>query len=430
MDITTNALGQGSPEGPLSDEQAREIVFQAVREWNLGEEKILVIVPDATRTAPVGLIFRALWEAAGLRAKSFDVMIALGTHQPMSEEAINERLEVSAHERATTFSRVQYFNHAWDDPQQLETVGVLPREEIAELSQGRFEMDVPVTLNTRVLGYDRVVIIGPVFPHEVVGFSGGNKYLFPGVGGPEVLNFFHWLAAIVTNPRTIGHKWTSVRRVIDRAASFVPVRKHAFCLVVAPKSGELNGVFAGTPESAWSAAADLSAQVHIVRKPRPFHTVLSVAPRMYADLWTGGKCMYKLEPVVADGGELIIYAPHITQVSVTHGQLIEEIGYHTRDYFVEQWEQFKDRPWGVLAHSTHVRGVGTMENGEEKPRVRVTLATGISPETCAKINMGYRDPTSIDFADFQDREDEGILFVPKAGEMLFHLEEPPAWARP
>jgi hypothetical protein len=138
--------------------------------------------------------------------------------------------------------------------------------------------------------------------------------------------------------------------------------------------------------------------------------------------------MYKLEPVVADGGELIIYAPHIREISVTHGRLIQEVGYHCRDYFLKQWDRFKEYPWGVLAHSTHVRGIGTFENNVEKCRIQVTLATGIPEAACRKINLGYRDPQSIRPADFANREDEGILLVPKAGEMLFQLEQPPKWA--
>jgi nickel-dependent lactate racemase len=194
-------------------------------------------------------------------------------------------------------------------------------------------------------------------------------------------------------------------------------------------NNQLAGLFAGTPEAAWSEAADLSDKLHVVYKEKPFHTVLSCAPPMYDEIWVGGKCMYKLEPVVADGGELIIYAPHIHDVSVVHGELIERIGYHTRDYFLKQWDQFKDIPWGTLAHSTHVRGIGTYEDGVEKPRVLVTLATGIPEETCRRINLGYRDPASINVDDYKDREDEGILFVPKAGEMLYRLENPPEWAR-
>ena len=139
--------------------------------------------------------------------------------------------------------------------------------------------------------------------------------------------------------------------------------------------------------------------------------------------------MYKLEPIVADGGELIIYAPHIHEISLTHGKLIHQIGYHCRDYFLKQWDRFKDLSWGVIAHSTHVRGIGSYENGVEQCRVKVTLATGIPEDVCRSVNLGYRDPQSIKVADFEDREEEGILHVPKAGEMLFHLRERPAWAR-
>jgi len=202
----------------------------------------------------------------------------------------------------------------------------------------------------------------------------------------------------------------------------IPVERRCLAFVVA-KNGNLHGLFYGTPESAWSQAADLSAQVHIHRVPRPFQQVLSCAPPMYDELWVAGKCMYKLEPVVADGGELIIFAPHLHEISVTHGKLIEQIGYHVREYFTAQWEKFRDFPRGILAHSTHVRGGGTYRDGIEKPRVRVTLATDLSPETCARINLGYRDPKSICIDDFTNREDEGILLVPKAGEMLYRLAE-------
>jgi lactate racemase len=192
---------------------------------------------------------------------------------------------------------------------------------------------------------------------------------------------------------------------------------------------ELEGLFFGTPEAAWNQAADLSRDLHITFKDRPYHTILSCAPAMYDELWTAGKCMYKLEPVLADGGELIICAPHLKEVSLTHGQYIDAIGYHCRDYFLKQWDKFKDYPWGVLAHSTHVRGIGTFEDGVEYLRAKVTLASQIPPERCHRLNLGYRDPGTIEQAAFANREQEGILFVPKAGEMLFRLRNPPAWAQ-
>lgn len=422
------AIGSGSPDAALTETHVREIAARALGALDLAGQSVLLVVPDATRTAPVGLLFRVVHDLVGASARRLDVMIALGTHPPMSEEAINQRLEITAEERASRFGRVRFLNHAWDDPAALAQVGTIPAAEIGELSGGLFEMDVDVTINRAVFDYDQIVIAGPVFPHEVVGFSGGNKYLFPGIGGAAILNFFHWLGAVITNPKIIGNKDTPVRRVVDRAAALVPVPRFAFCMVV--RGNELAGLYAGTPEAAWSRAADLSDRLHVVYKDRPFHTVLSCAPPMYDEIWVGGKCMYKLEPVVADGGELIIYAPHVREISRTHGALIERIGYHTRDYFLAQWDRFKHEPWGILAHSTHVRGIGTCENGVERPRVRVTLATQIPESVCRAVNLGYRDPRTIDPTEFQGREAEGVLYVPKAGETLYRLKDPPAWARP
>jgi nickel-dependent lactate racemase len=416
----------GTTDVPVDPSQVADLVARVCPAADYSGKKVLLIVPDATRTAPVDLFFKALHAQLGAVARNFDVMVALGTHQPMTEEAICGRLGISIEERCGRYRGVELINHEWSNPDALKSVGVISSGEISALSGGLFEMDVEVRVNRRLFDYDQIIIIGPVFPHEVVGFSGGNKYLFPGVSGPEVLNFFHWLGAVVTNPMIIGNKWTPVRKVVDRAASLVTVPKLCFCLVV--EGTQLAGAFAGTPEAAWDEASELSRRLHITHKERPFHTILSCAPKMYDELWVGGKCMYKLEPVLADGGELIIYAPHISEVSLTHGHLIEEVGYHCRDYFLKQWDRFKDVPWGVLAHSTHVRGIGTFEGGVERCRAKVTLATRIPRGKCEAINLGWRDPDSINPQDFAGREDEGVLLVPKAGEMLFQLCEPPAWA--
>ena len=410
----------------LTDKNIEEIIRDGCPAADLRGKRILLIVPDATRSCPLGKIFKEVHRQLSGEVAVLDVMIALGTHPPMSEEAICERLDMTPRERAGEYASTRFLNHAWDDPASLRQIGVLTREETHELSGGIFSMEVTVKINSALFDYDEILIIGPVFPHEVVGFSGGNKYLFPGVGGPEILNFFHWLGAVVTNPMIIGHKWTPVRKVVDRAAALVPLPKRCLCMVV--EKGGLAGLFSGTPERAWDEASELSRKLHITRKSKPFHSILSCAPAMYDELWVGGKCMYKLEPVLADGGELIIYAPHIHEISVVHGKLIGEIGYHCRDYFLGQWDRFKDYPWGIIAHSTHVRGIGTYRDGVEHCRARVTLATGISRELCERINLGYRDPESINPAEYADREDEGILLVPKAGEMLYQLEEPTPWA--
>ena len=425
---TEQVFSAVAPEGgSVSLDQIAEVVSDLCPAAEYVGQRVLLIVPDGTRTAPIGLIFKMLFDQISGATRRLDVMIALGTHQPMKEAAICGRLDISLEDRRSLYRDVEFINHEWDNPAALRQIGTIAKDEISCLTDGRFAMDVPVEINKRLFDYDEIIIIGPVFPHEVVGFSGGNKYLFPGVGGPQILNFFHWLGAVVTNPLIIGNKWTPVRKVVDKAGALVDLPKKCFCLVVRPDKS-LAGLFGGSPESAWDDASELSRRTHIVLKDRPYHTVLSCVPPMYEDLWTGGKGMYKLEPVVADGGELIIFAPHITEVSVTHGRTLREIGYHCRDYFLKQWDEFKGFPWGVVAHSTHVRGIGTYENGIEKCRVQLTIASQIPEATCRQINLGYRDPATIDVESFANREPEGVLLVRKAGELLHQLRNPPAWA--
>jgi nickel-dependent lactate racemase len=410
----------------LTSAQVTEVVAAVCPPEDYRNQRVLLILPDGTRTAPIGLLFQALYRQIGRVTKALDALIALGTHRPMSEEAICQRLDISQEDRHSLYGQVRFFNHAWDNPQALRRVGTISGSEIRDLTGGLFALSVPVEVNRLLENYDQTIIIGPVFPHEVVGFSGGNKYLFPGVAGPEILNFFHWLGAVITTPKVIGHQWTPVRAVVDRAAALVQVPKLCFCLVV--EGSGVAGLFAGTPEEAWREASALSQERHILYKDRPFHTILACAPAMYDELWTAGKCMYKLEPVLADGGELIIYAPHIAEVCVAHGKVIEEVGYHCRDYFLQQWGRFQHLPWGALAHCTHVYGLGTYVNGVERPRARVTLATQIPPDRCRRLNLGYREPRSLRVEEFADREAEGVLLVRKAGETLYRLKHPPPWA--
>jgi nickel-dependent lactate racemase len=184
---------------------------------------------------------------------------------------------------------------------------------------------------------------------------------------------------------------------------------------------DLAGVFVGDMFEAWDRAADLSARRNITWVDLPFQCVLSYAPPMYDELWTAAKATYKMEPAVAPGGEVIIYAPHLEVISHVHGRFIYEIGYHTLPYFLSDWERYKHIPLGVLAHSTHVRGSGVMENGKEKPNIRVTLASKIPADDCARLNLGYLNPEHLDITGWQNREHEGICFVPRAGEILYRL---------
>jgi nickel-dependent lactate racemase len=394
-----------------------------ILEHQFTNQRVLVLIPDHTRSLPLPFLFRTLVEIL-CDTKQLDFMVALGTHPALLEESLNKLVGITAEERNTNYATIGLLNHAWDNPSALVTLGTMEQDEIKEIAGARWHESLPdrvdIRINKAVLEYDHILILGPTFPHEVVGFSGGAKYLFPGISGAEMINATHWLGALAGVVGTIGVKETPVRDMIHAAARRLKTPVTLIALTV--QDHDLAGLFIGDIFEAWSAAADFSAQRHIYWCDRPFQRVLSCAPPMYDELWTGAKAMYKLEPAVAVGGEVVIYAPHLDTVSHVHGKYIYEVGYHILDYFLTDWERFKHIPLGVLAHSTHLRGSGVMENGIEKPNVKVTLASKISAEDCARLNLGYLDLAKINFDEWKNREDEGILYVPKAGEILYRLK--------
>ena len=414
------AIGLGFLDQFLDDDTVNRIVEESLSGLALDGERVLFLIPDGTRSMPMPLMFDLFEKHLSGRVAALDYLVALGTHQPMSDEQLSHLVGRQVTNGKAGESHI--FNHQWEKLETFVQIGVIPAEEIASISEGRLVDDVPVRLNRLILDYDHLIICGPVFPHEVVGFSGGNKYFFPGIAGPEIINFTHWLGALITSYKIIGSGYTPVRAVIDKAAAFIPKPVHCFSLVVTHEG--LAGLYFGEAKESWEAAAALSTQKHIVHVEEPFEKVISVMPELYDDLWTAAKGMYKMEPVIADGGEVVIYAPNITEVSYTHGKYLDEIGYHCRDYFTKQWGKFQNYPHGVIAHSTHLRGMGTYDEatGVEQLRIKVTLATGIPRERCEKIGLGYLDPATFDPQDFAGKEEKGILVVPRAGEMLYRLK--------
>ena len=406
----------------LSDDQIIETLHAGL-EGKFTNQRVLVLIPDHTRSLPLPFLFRAMVDMLH-DTKQLDFMVALGTHPPLSDESIYKLVGITAEERTAKFKHVGLLNHAWDTSSVLTSLGVMEQDEIKQIAGKNWHSSLPdevdIRINKAALEYDHVIILGPTFPHEVVGFSGGAKYLFPGISGAEMINATHWLGALAGVVGTIGIKDTPVRTMIHAATERLKTPLMLMALVVEGK--ELSGLFIGDHLAAWNEAADLSAQRHIRWCELPFKRILSCAPPMYDELWTAAKAMYKLEPAVALGGEVVIYAPHLETVSHVHGKYIYEIGYHILPYFLNAWERFKHIPLGVLAHSTHLRGSGVMENGIENPNVHVTLASKITPDDCARLNLGYLDPAKVNVGEWEGREDEGVLYVPKAGEILYRLK--------
>lgn len=413
-------VGKGSLQNPLTASEIKDICTNTLAALPLDGKRVLVLIPDHTRHAPIDRFFHLIFDAIGDKVKNLDYLIATGTHQAMSLERIYQHVGITAEEHRGRYAKVRFFNHDHKNRAELVDIGTITAAELHTLSGGLFDADVQVSINKLVLAYDQILIVSPVVPHEAVGFSGGNKYFFPGIGGVDIIQTFHWIAALITNPVVNGVKDTATRRIIEKAASFITVPRLCFAFSVDDQH-QLVCLFAGDPYEAWSRTADFSARLHINYVDKPFKQILGLAPEIYEEIWVAGKVMYKLEPVVADGGELIIYGPHIREISFVHGSAIRRIGYHVRDYFVKQWDRFADEPKLILAHSTNVRGIGTFENGVETPRIAVTLATSIPEEVCHSINLGYRDYRSIDPEAWRVQQNDEQIVVENAGQLLYRL---------
>jgi lactate racemase len=446
-DTRTRAVTIGGADRILDERAIADFVAEQLAGITTTGRSVCVLVPDGTRTFPMPLLLRAVHRALAGRVSRLTVLIALGTHAPMSEEALAAHLGYRPGELAATYPDTTVANHEWWKPETFAHLGTIPSGRIEELSEGRMAGDVEVLLNRAVVEHDIALVVGPVLPHEVVGMSGGNKYFFPGVAGQKIIDVSHWLGALITSAEIIGTTGlTPVRALINEGAALIPAEKYAFCGVTAETASSADGdddygaagdgvhrpdveqsvtlhsISFGDCISSWEAAAEVSAATHVTYLDAPVRRVLSLVPEMYDEIWTGAKGFYKVEPVVADGGEVILYAPHIREIARNHPQ-IHEIGYHCRDYFVKQWDHFSHIHWGVLAHSTHLRGAGTYDpvTGEERLRVKVTLATGIPEEVCHAVNLGYRDPATVDVPALGAGADPDTLVVPRAGEVLFRL---------
>jgi len=401
----------GGTTGELTEEQVRAFVARQFAALDLDGRSLCLVIPDATRQCPLPLLLDAVRRAVAWRVRSCVAVVALGTHGALSQTELRELVGTDD---------LDVVNHEWWDPDTFVELGTLPAAEIARLSDGRLAEDVPIRVNRLVVDSDVTVIVGPVLPHEVVGYSGGNKYLFPGLSGPELIDVTHWLGALISSADIIGTRGiTPVRAMIEAAADLVPGERHALCLVVAQDSGGVEHLAFGDVREAWAAAADVAAVTHVEYLDAPVRRVVSLVSPRYTELWTGAKGFYKVEPVVADGGEVILLAPHIGEIAATHPG-IERIGYHCRDYFLAHWDRVRDHPRGELAHSTHLFGAGTYDPvAGEQGRVRVTLATGIPEATVRAVNLGWVDPATIDLAAYET--DPDTLVVQDAGEVLYRL---------
>jgi len=316
------------------------------------------------------------------------------------------------------------FDHRWDSPDDLITIGELSAEMVRELTGGLIEHAVPVSINKLLAPgtYTTVLVFGATVPHEVAGFAGGAKYFFPGIAGPELTHTTHWLGALAGIENIIGQVETPIRRLIEAATDLIAARIISLNTVVSRQANELitHALFAGDIREAFRRAAEVSRQVHIRYTGRKYQRVVALLDPHYDELWVGGKASYKLGAIIEEGGELIIYAPHLTRLSETHGALIEKYGYapleSVRDMLGVSQELRENLC--IAAHLAHVAYAGRLdERGRVVPRYNITMATGLDEETCKRVNLGYLDYRTFDYEAL--RSDPDTFVVKDAGRDLY-----------
>nr|MDQ3802927.1 lactate racemase domain-containing protein [Acidobacteriota bacterium] len=356
-------IGRGAAHLDLSPDEVRGILGEALLEIGPGA-RVLAIIPDKTRDDNTDLLFPIADEMLAARGvEQFDALVAQGTHVPMTEKEKRAKTGFSAGAQAAVLGQI--YDHKWDRPQELAPIGELSAAQVKELTGGALGEAVPVNLN-RLLApgvYDTVLLFGATVPHEVVGFSGGAKYFFPGVAGPDLTHATHWLGALASIENVIGRVETPTRHMIEAAADLVPARVISLNSVVTrTESSRLrtHALFAGDFREAFRRAAYVSRQVHIKYTGRKYRRVVALLDEHYDELWVGGKASYKLGGIIEEGGELIIYAPHLRAVSETHGRLIEKYGYAPLDRVREVVALSAELQanLAVAAHLAHVSYAG------------------------------------------------------------------------
>lgn len=419
----TSFIGRGSPASDLSPAELREILERTLLRIAPGA-RVLAIIPDKTRDDNTDIVFPFAADILSARqVDQFDALVAQGTHVPMTDEEKRSKIGFGDDASPATFGQI--FDHQWNVPEELTTIGELSADEVSRLTNGLLNDAVKVNLNRRLAPdvYDVILIFSATVPHEVAGFAGGAKYLFPGVAGPDLTHATHWLGALASIENVIGRVETPTRHMIEAAADFVSAQIITLNSVVTRDDNNrlrTHALYTGDFRSAFRAAAEVSKQIHIKYTGRKYKRVVALLDEHYDELWVGGKASYKLGGIIDEGGELIIYAPHLRSISETHGKLIEKYGYAPLDRVREMVALSSElqNNLAVAAHLAHVSYAGKRNaEGQVIPRYRITMASALDEETCRRVHLGFMDHRQFRREDYEN--DPETLVVERAGRDLY-----------
>jgi nickel-dependent lactate racemase len=419
-----NAVGQGGPQADLTARDLLAILRQALSPIP-NNSSVLAIIADQTRDDNTPILFPFAAEILHeKRLRKFDALVAQGTHSPMTET--DKRTKIGADLGPLPgFGRV--FNHDWANPSKLIRLGQLEAYQVKQITSGLLDKSFDLRVNTLLAPglYDTVLVFGTSMPHEVAGFSGGAKYFFPGVAGPELTHATHWLGALASIEKIIGRVETPTRHLFEAAADRIPAGVISLNSVVTRQNGRLrtHGFFCGDLRKTVRKAAEVSKLVHIQYTGRKYKRVLALLEPHLNDLWVGGKASYRLGPVIEEGGELIIYAPHLKTISDVHGDLIKRYGYAPLEVvreMVEGSEELQNNLC-VAAHLAHVSFANRVsQEGKIVPRYSISLCSGIDEQTCSQVNLHYMDPSRLERDSYM--ADPDTLVVDQAGRDLYLVE--------
>ena len=379
--------GQGGPDRELTSDELRDLFLGALEK--VGKpSKVLAIPPDHTRAASrAGELTRHAWKYYGPGFCA--ILPALGTHRAMSSEQL-----------LSMFGEIPsalFHAHKWRE--DVETIGVVPRDFIREQSEGRLDYDWPAQVNRLVSRgqFDLILSLGQVVPHEVIGMANYNKNILIGTGGPDSINRSHYLGAVYGMERIMGRADNPVRRVLNYAAShFLASLPIVYVLTVVSRNSAgvpvVRGLFIGDDSKCFHRAAELSFQVNTVLMPKPLHkVVVYLDPREFHSTWLGNKAIYRTRMALENGGELIILAPGVREFGEDPliDRLIRKYGYHGTEATLAMVSENDDLAANLsaAAHLIH---------GSSEDRFHIVWCPGhLNREEVEQVGFQYAEPAKM-----------------------------------
>lgn len=406
---------QGSPDTDLSPEQLKSLLTEAL--IRLGaRRKVLVVPPDQSREhSRAGELTRYAWEHYGDHLKA--VLPALGTHTPMRPDQI-----------AHMFGNVPqnlFREHNWRT--DIDTIGEVPAAYIREQSEGKLNYSWPAQVNKLISqgGFDLILSIGQVVPHEVIGMANYTKNILIGTGGREGINRSHYLGAVYGMERIMGRAENPVRNVLnyasDRFLRHLPIIYVHTVVGRRPQGGlAVRGLYIGDDIECFLRASELSLKVNFEMVKEPIRkAVVYLNPSEFHSTWIGNKAVYRTRMALADGAELIILAPGVHEFGEDKGidALIRKYGYRGTPATLKTVAENPDlaADLSAAAHLIHASSEG---------RFRITWCpaklsreevegVGYAYGDCAEMMRRY-DPAKLQHG-FNRVDDEDIFFVANPG---------------